>query len=236
MLELNDLRVAYGRVEVVHGISLSIGQGKIACCVGSNGAGKTSTLKAISGLVRPSGGKVLFDGRDISRLSPHEIVRLGISHVPEGRRIFKDLTVRENLRMGAYSRCIAPSFDAAIDRVYAYFPRLRERQKQLAGTLSGGEQQMLSIGRALISGPRLLLVDEPSFGLAPLIIEEIARILEDINSSEGVSVFLVEQNVSMAFAISDHTWVMENGEIVLSGESQQVAEDPHVRHAYLGLA
>ena len=139
--------------------------------------------------------------------------------------------MRENLRMGAYSRCIDPSFDAAIDRVYAYFPRLRERQKQPAGTLSGGEQQMLSIGRALISGPRLLLVDEPSFGLAPLIIEEIARILQDINEAESV----VEQNVNMAFAISDHTWVMENGEIVLSGESQQVAEDPHVRHAYLGL-
>jgi branched-chain amino acid transport system ATP-binding protein len=236
MLELNDLRVAYGRVEVVHGISLSVGRGEIACCVGSNGAGKTSTLKAISGLVRPSGGKVLFDGRDICRLSPHEIVRLGISHVPEGRRIFKDLTVRENLRMGAYSRCIDPSFDAAIDRVYAYFPRLKERQKQPAGTLSGGEQQMLSIGRALISGPKLLLVDEPSFGLAPLIIEEIARILQEINEAEGVTVFLVEQNVNMAFAISDHTWVMENGEIVLSGESQEIAEDPHVRHAYLGLA
>jgi branched-chain amino acid transport system ATP-binding protein len=236
MLELVDLRVSYGKIEVVHGISLSVAEGEIASFVGSNGAGKTTTLKAISGLVRPSSGKVLFRRRDISRLKPHEIVCLGISHVPEGRRVFKELTVLENLRMGAYSRCMETTLTAAMERIYTYFPRLKERQKQLAGTLSGGEQQMLSIARALISGPALLMVDEPSFGLGPLIVEEISRIVEEINHSEGLTVFLVEQNVNMAFAISQQTYVMENGEIVLSGESHKVAEDPHVRYAYLGLA
>jgi branched-chain amino acid transport system ATP-binding protein len=234
MLEIVDLRVSYGKVETVHGISLTVPARAIVSFVGSNGAGKTTTLRSISGLVKPRAGKILFKGKDISQFKAHDTARLGISHVPEGRRVFREMTVAENLRMGAYWRCANPKIEYAMERMFAYFPRLKERQKQLAGTLSGGEQQMLSIGRALISGPTLLMVDEPSFGLAPMIVDEIARIVTEINRWEGLTVLLVEQNVQMAFAVSQHTYVMENGAIVLSGESKTVAQNPRVQSAYLG--
>jgi branched-chain amino acid transport system ATP-binding protein len=235
LLEVKALRIAYGKVEAVHGISLNVLPGEIVACVGANGAGKTTTLKAVSGLLRPQSGRIAFNGREISGLRAHEIVKLGISHVPEGRRTFPDLTVLENLRMGGYARCRSSDFNDALERIFGYFRRLSERSKQLAGTLSGGEQQMLSIGRALISGPTLLLVDEPSFGLAPQVVDEIAEILLEINASENVSVLLVEQNTTMAFSISDRTYVFENGEIVFSAPSDLAAQDPHVQQAYLGI-
>jgi branched-chain amino acid transport system ATP-binding protein len=235
MFELDDLKVSYGKVEAVRGISLHVDQGEIVSFVGSNGAGKTTTLRAASGMLRASGGAIRFQGRDITRLKPHEIVRLGISHVPEGRRVFRELTVMDNLRMGAYLRRIDARLDDAIEQIFTHFPRLKERRGQLGGTLSGGEQQMLSLGRALISGPKFLMIDEPSFGLAPLVVEEISRIVLDISRNQGITVLLVEQNVQMAFAVSQRTYVMENGCIVLSGRSDEVARNPHVRTAYLGL-
>lgn len=234
MLELEDVRIAYGKVEAVKGISLHVLEGEIVALVGSNGAGKSTTLRAVSGLLKAKSGRLSFRSNDLRRLKAHDIVRLGISHVPEGRRLFPLLTVQENLRLGAYLRCAETTFERAIDRVFERFPRLRERRRQLAGTLSGGEQQMLSIGRALISGPTLLMLDEPSFGLAPLIIQEIAKIVQEINRDEGVTVLLVEQNASMAFTVSNRAYVMENGAIVLSGESLEVADNPHVLEAYLG--
>lgn len=234
MLELKDVRIAYGKVEAVKGVSLRVDEGEIVALVGSNGAGKSTTLKAISGLVRPSAGQISFRGQDLGRMKPHETVALGISHVPEGRRLFPEMTVLENLRMGAYLRWAIATAEAAMERVFIRFPRLKERKKQLAGTLSGGEQQMLSIGRALISGPKVLMLDEPSFGLAPLVVEEIAEIVQEINRDEGVTVLLVEQNAAMAFDLSRRAYVMENGAIVLSGPSAEVAANPHVQEAYLG--
>jgi len=234
MLELEDVRIAYGKVEAVKGISLSVREGEIVSLVGSNGAGKSTTLRAISGLLRPKSGRLSFQSHDLGRLKPHEVVRLGISHVPEGRRLFPLLTVQENLRMGAYLRCAEATVERAMERVFERFPRLRERRRQLAGTLSGGEQQMLSIGRALISGPTLLMLDEPSFGLAPLIVKEIAEIVHEINQDGRVTVLLVEQNAGMAFSVSSRAYVMENGEIALTGNSQDVAGNPHVREVYLG--
>lgn len=234
MLELEDVRIAYGKVEAVKGISLSVREGEIVSLVGSNGAGKSTTLRAISGLLKASSGRLSFQTHDLGRLKAHEVVRLGISHVPEGRRLFPLLTVQENLRMGAYLRCADTTVERAMDRVFERFPRLRERRRQLAGTLSGGEQQMLSIGRALISGPTLLMLDEPSFGLAPLIIQEIAKIVHEINQGGGVTVLLVEQNASMAFSVSSRAYVMENGKIALSGNSEEVAGNPYVREVYLG--
>jgi branched-chain amino acid transport system ATP-binding protein len=236
VLELRDVRIAYGKVEAVKGISLTVADGEIVSLVGSNGAGKTTTLRAISGLLHPTAGAILFLGHDLTRSRAHRVVGLGISHVPEGRRIFPQLSVEENLRMGTYLRCAEPSFQAALRRIFARFPRLEERRRQLAGTLSGGEQQMLSIGRALISGPRLLMLDEPSFGLAPMIVSEIAHIIADINREQNVTILLVEQNTTMAFSVSSRTYVMENGEIVLAGPTGAIAADPHVKEAYLGIA
>jgi branched-chain amino acid transport system ATP-binding protein len=236
VLELRDVRIAYGKVEAVKGISLTVTDGEIVSLVGSNGAGKTTTLRAISGLLHPMAGAILFQGHDLTRSRAHRVVGFGISHVPEGRRIFPHLSVEENLRMGAYLRCAEPSFHAALRHIFARFPRLEERRRQLAGTLSGGEQQMLSIGRALISGPRLLMLDEPSFGLAPMIVSEIAHIIADINREQGVTILLVEQNTTMAFSVSSRTYVMENGEIVLAGSTEAIATDPHVKEAYLGIA
>jgi len=236
LLELRDVRIAYGKIEAVKGISLTVADGEIVSLVGSNGAGKTTTLRAISGLLHPTAGAILFQGNDLTRSRAHRTVRFGISHVPEGRRIFPQLSVEENLRMGAYLRCAEPTFDAALRRIFARFPRLEERRGQLAGTLSGGEQQMLSIGRALISGPRLLMLDEPSFGLAPMIVSEIAQIIAEINREQGVTILLVEQNTTMAFSVSSRAYVMENGEIVLAGPTEAIAADPHVKEAYLGIA
>ncbi len=230
MLEVTDLQVRYGNVLAVNRISLSVGAGEIVAVIGPNGAGKTSTLRAISGLVRPSAGRIIFNGSDISNWKAHRVVGLGLGHAPEGRRLFPHMTVLENLKMGAYLR----GNDAALAEVVARFPRLAERRSQRAGTLSGGEQQMLAIGRALMAAPRMLILDEPSFGLAPMMVAEIGRVIKAINRDRKVTVLLVEQNARMALSISSTTYVMEAGTIVLEGSSAALRESPHVKAAYLG--
>jgi branched-chain amino acid transport system ATP-binding protein len=234
VLELTDLHVHYGNVAAVDGVSVTVDEGEIVAIIGPNGAGKTSTLRALSGLVRPSGGRVVFRGIDISRWRPHRIVALGLSHAPEGRRLFPQMSVLENLRMGAYRRRDREAVDRSLKEVLGRFPRLAERRHQLAGTLSGGEQQMLTIGRALMSGPAMLVLDEPSFGLAPLIVREIRTIVESINRDRQVAVLLVEQNARMALAVATRAYVMETGRIVLSGPADALRESPHVKAAYLG--
>jgi branched-chain amino acid transport system ATP-binding protein len=234
VLELSDLRVRYGNVAAVDGVSVTVGEGEIVAIIGPNGAGKTSTLRALSGLVRPSGGRVLFRGVDISRWRPHRIVALGLSHAPEGRRLFPQMSVIENLRMGAYRRRDRDAIERTLGEVLERFPRLAERRRQLAGTLSGGEQQMLTIGRALMSSPTMLALDEPSFGLAPLIVREIRTIVESINRERNVAVLLVEQNARMALAVAARAYVMETGRIVLSGPAGELRASPHVKAAYLG--
>ncbi|HKB25246.1 MAG TPA: ABC transporter ATP-binding protein [Methylomirabilota bacterium] len=234
MLEVSDLEVRYGNVAAVKGVSLRVGEGEVVAVIGPNGAGKTSTLRAISGLVPSAGGRILLDGRDISRWKAHRVVALGLAHAPEGRRLFPQMTVLENLKMGAYRRRSAAEIRRTLEAVERRFPRLAERRTQLAGTLSGGEQQMLAIGRALMAEPRLLLLDEPSFGLAPIVVREIARIVQAINREQGVSVLLVEQNARMAFGIASRAYVMETGRVALSGSSSELTESPHVKAAYLG--
>jgi len=234
VLELTDLRVHYGNVAAVDGVSVTVGEGEIVAIIGPNGAGKTSTLRALSGLVRPSGGRVVFRGVDISRWRPHRIVALGLSHAPEGRRLFPQMSVIENLRMGAYRRRDGDAIERSLGEVLERFPRLAERRRQLAGTLSGGEQQMLTIGRALMSSPTMLVLDEPSFGLAPLIVREIRTIVQSINRDRKVAVLLVEQNARMALAVAARAYVMETGRIVLSGPAVALRESPHVKAAYLG--
>jgi branched-chain amino acid transport system ATP-binding protein len=234
VLELADLRVHYGSVSAVDGVSVTVGEGEIVAIIGPNGAGKTSTLRALSGLVRPSGGRVVFRGIDISRWRPHRIVGLGLSHAPEGRRLFPQMSVLENLRMGAYQRRDRDAIERTLGEVLERFPRLAERRRQLAGTLSGGEQQMLTIGRALMSSPALLALDEPSFGLAPLVVREIRAIVESINRERKVAVLLVEQNARMALAVAARAYVMETGRIVLSGPAAELRASPHVKAAYLG--
>ncbi len=234
MLEVTDLQVRYGNVLAVNRISLSVGAGEIVAVIGPNGAGKTSTLRAISGLVRPSAGRIIFNGSDISSWKAHRVVGLGLSHAPEGRRLFPHMTVLENLKMGAYLRGDAAALAQTLAEVVARFPRLAERRSQRAGTLSGGEQQMLAIGRALMAEPRMLILDEPSFGLAPMMVAEIRRVIEAINQDRKVTVLLVEQNARMALSISSTTYVMEAGTIVLEGSSAALRESPHVKAAYLG--
>jgi branched-chain amino acid transport system ATP-binding protein len=234
VLELADLRVHYGSVSAVDGVSVTVGEGEIVAIIGPNGAGKTSTLRALSGLVRPSGGRVVFRGVDISRWRPHRIVGLGLSHAPEGRRLFPQMSVLENLRMGAYQRRDRDAIERTLGEVLERFPRLAERRRQLAGTLSGGEQQMLTIGRALMSSPALLALDEPSFGLAPLVVREIRAVVESINRERKVAVLLVEQNARMALAVAARAYVMETGRIVLSGPAAELRASPHVKAAYLG--
>ena len=234
MLEVAGLDVRYGSVTAVRGISLEVGEGEVVAIIGPNGAGKTSTLRAITGLAPTAGGRIRFRGTDISRWRPHRIVTLGLGHAPEGRRLFPHMTVSENLRMGAYRRRDAAAIRHSLAEVEGLFPRLAERRAQRAGTLSGGEQQMLAIGRALMAAPRLLLLDEPSFGLAPMIVREIGRIVQSINRERGVSVLLVEQNARMALGIAARAYVMETGRVVLSGPSADLAESPHVKAAYLG--
>ena len=234
MLEVTGLVVCYGSVTAVKGISLEVGEGEVVAIIGPNGAGKTSTLRAITGLVPSAGGRVVFRGTDVSRWKAHRIVTLGLGHAPEGRRLFPQMTVMENLRMGAYRRRVPTEIGRTLAQVEELFPRLAERRTQLAGTLSGGEQQMLAIGRALMAEPRLLVLDEPSFGLAPLIVREIGRIVRSLNRERGVSILLVEQNVRMALGIAARAYVMETGRVALSGPSATLAESPHVKAAYLG--
>jgi branched-chain amino acid transport system ATP-binding protein len=234
VLEVTGLEVRYGNVTAVKGISLEVGEGEVVAIIGPNGAGKTSTLRAITGLVPSAGGRVVFRGTDVSRWKAHRIVTLGLGHAPEGRRLFPQMTVMENLRMGAYRRRVPSEISRTLAQVGELFPRLAERRAQLAGTLSGGEQQMLAIGRALMAEPRLLVLDEPSFGLAPMIVREIGRIVHSINRERGVSVLLVEQNARMALGIAGRAYVMETGRVALSGLSATLAESPHVKAAYLG--
>jgi branched-chain amino acid transport system ATP-binding protein len=233
ILETRSLRAAYGPTKVLHGIDLAVEQGGITTLLGANGAGKTTTLRAICNMMVRATGEVLFAGARIDGKATEDVVRLGIAHVPDGRGTFSNLTVEENLRLGAYTRR-DKGVAADYDRVYGYFPRLAERRKQQAGTLSGGEQQMLAISRALMLRPKLLLLDEPSFGLAPIIVQEIFRILRAINQQEQVSVLLVEQNASMALALADHAYLLETGEIVIGGPAAVIGADESVRRAYLG--
>ncbi|HZU73190.1 MAG TPA: ABC transporter ATP-binding protein [Acidimicrobiales bacterium] len=231
MLELSGLAVTYGAIRALRGIDVEVAQGEIVTLLGANGAGKTTTLRTISGLLRPAGGTVSFAGEVITGLAPHRIVGLGISHTPEGRRIFPRMTVEENLEMGAYLR--RGSISTELDQVFSLFPVLSQRRRQAGGTLSGGEQQMLAIGRALMSRPRLLLLDEPSMGLAPLIVRQIFSILSDIRAA-GTSLLLVEQNAAQALAVADRGYVLETGEIVMSGTASTLLGDDRVRAAYLG--
>ncbi len=237
MLEVTNLSVNYGAIRALHGVTLSVPAGKIVTLIGCNGAGKTTTLRAVSGLVRPSGGQVTFEGKPISRMPAHEIVRLGIAHSPEGRGIFPNLTVAENLDLGCYTRKSADKAEIAADmeKGFVLFPRLKERVNQLAGTLSGGEQQMLAMARALLARPRLLLLDEPSLGLAPQIVQTIFKIIREINAT-GTTILLVEQNAHMALNVAHHAYVLEVGEIVMSGEAKALAASDEVRKAYLGVA
>lgn len=233
MLEVTDLHVYYGGIHAVKGISFTVAAGEIVTLVGANGAGKTTTLRTISGLLRGRNGKIVLNGKDITRTPAHFIVKEGISHVPEGRRVFAEMTVMENLELGAYLRKDKVKVKEDFERIFTLFPRLKERRNQLAGTLSGGEQQMLAIGRGLMSNPRILLLDEPSMGLAPLLVKEIFGIIRAINE-QGVTVLLVEQNARMALSIADQAYVMENGRIVLSGPAESIANNEKVRKAYLG--
>lgn len=234
MLELKSLTSGYGPITAVRGLSLAVGDRQIVALLGANGAGKSTTLRTISGLVHPRAGTVTFQGRRIDRLSSAEIVAAGIVHCPEGRQIFPQLTVRENLRMGFYPRRDRTAYSREEDRVFGHFPWLRERLRQLAGTLSGGEQQMLAIARALMAGPRLLMLDEPSLGIAPIVVREIQRIIAEIRA-DGVGVLLVEQNAKMALGIADHAYVLELGEVVIEGPGKELREDARVQELYLGV-
>jgi branched-chain amino acid transport system ATP-binding protein len=233
LLEAEGLEASYGPTTVLHGIAFAVEAGGITTILGANGAGKTTTLRAVCGMVRTAGA-IRFDGQSIQGKATEDIVRLGIAHVPEGRGTFMTLTVEENLRLGAYTRRDAAGTAAEFERVYGYFPVLSERRGQVAGTLSGGEQQMLAVARALMSGPRLLLLDEPSLGLAPLVTREIFRIVRTINREAGVSVLLVEQNASIALDLADHAYLIETGRVVLSGPAADIRKDENIRRAYLG--
>ncbi|MDE2288108.1 MAG: ABC transporter ATP-binding protein [Burkholderiales bacterium] len=233
LLEVQGLQVAYGHIQAVKGIDLSLREGEITTLVGANGAGKSTTLLALSGLAKKNGGTVRFDGHDISRLAPHQIVARGVVQVAEGRAILTTMTVRENLELGAYTRKDRQAVGSDLERVFHLFPRLKERIDGMAGNLSGGEQQMLAIGRALMARPRLLLLDEPSMGLAPIIVQEIFRTLRDINR-DGLTIFLVEQNVRQALKIAHHGYVLETGEIVLADTGRALLGHPRVLEAYLG--
>lgn len=233
MLEVKDIDVYYGAIHALKKMSLEVEQGTIVTLIGANGAGKTTTLKTISGILRPKNGTVLYKGVEISKVAPEKIVSMGISQVPEGRRVFQSMTVMENLEMGAYLRKDKNEIKVDMENVFVRFPRLKERRKQMAGTLSGGEQQMLAIGRALMAKPELLLMDEPSMGLAPLLVKEIFEIVKDINS-RGTTILLVEQNANMALSIADKAYVIETGEIVLQGTAEQLMKSDEVKKAYLG--
>ena len=233
MLEIKDLEVGFGGITALKGISLSVAEGEIVTLIGANGAGKTTTLRTVSGLVRPRAGKILVDGQDVTRLSAQARVKRGLVQVPEGRRVFPQMSVLENLELGAYLRKDAKAVASDLDDVFARFPRLADRRKQHAGTLSGGEQQMLAIGRALMSRPQILLLDEPSMGLAPLLVQEIFSIVSEINAG-GTTVLLVEQNANMALQIAHRGYVLETGKIVLAGTAAELTSTDEVKRAYLG--
>jgi branched-chain amino acid transport system ATP-binding protein len=234
LLEIRELHTYYGNIHALKGISLSVAEGEIVTLIGTNGAGKTTTLHSISGLVRPRTGEILFDGADVTHVPAHEIVPLGIIQVPEGRRMFARLTVEENLRMGGFILKSRSQVQDGVDRAYAMFPRLKERRNQVSGTLSGGEQQMLAMGRALMAQPRILLLDEPSMGLAPTLVEQIFATIQRIHK-EGTSILLVEQNAHMALEVADRGYILQTGEIVLADTSANLRGNDEVRRAYLGI-
>ena len=233
MLEIKDLYVRYGMIEAIKGISFEVRDGEIVTLIGSNGAGKTTTMHAISGLLKPASGSIKLDGVELTKTANHKIVSMGLAQVPEGRRVFAQQTVEENLLLGSYARKDKDGIQKDLDHVYQLFPRLLERKKQPAGTLSGGEQQMLAMARALMSRPKILLMDEPSMGLSPVLVKEIFRIIQDINK-EGTTILLVEQNAKMALAIADRAYVLETGKITLEGTGEELSASEEVRKAYLG--
>ncbi|MFE2408731.1 ABC transporter ATP-binding protein [Kitasatospora sp. NPDC059408] len=233
LLEVEDLRVSYGKIEAVKGISFTVNQGEVTTLIGTNGAGKTTTLRTLSGLLRPTTGRITFEGRDLASVPAHKIVALGLAHSPEGRHIFPRMTIEENLLLGAFLRSDTAGITADVERAYTLFPILGERRKQAAGTLSGGEQQMLAMGRALMSQPKLLMLDEPSMGLSPLMMQKIMATIVELKSS-GTTILLVEQNAQAALSLSDRGYVMETGRIVLSGTGADLLHNESVRKAYLG--
>jgi branched-chain amino acid transport system ATP-binding protein len=234
MLEIKNLTVNYGAIGALHSVTLRVKQGDIVTLIGSNGAGKTTTLRTVSGLLRPKGGEILYGGRNIVGLAPHEIVKMGISHVPEGRMVFANLTVLENLKMGAYLQKDKKVIQKELKYVYDVFPRLKEREKQMAGTLSGGEQQMLAIGRALMAKPKFLMLDEPSLGIAPLLVKTIFEKIVEVNRTHGITILLVEQNANLALQVSRYGYVLETGRVTLEDSSEALRANPQVKSAYLG--
>ncbi len=233
LLEVNDLAVNYGVIKAVKGISFHVNEGEVIALIGANGAGKTTTLQTISGMLEPAGGSIVFDGTDITKMPGHKLVSMGIAHVPEGRRVFSELTVYKNLMLGAFSRKDHAGVQQSLEEIYRRFPRLEERKNQVAGTLSGGEQQMLATARALMSAPRLILMDEPSMGLSPLFVAEIFDIIQSINET-GTTVLLVEQNAKKALEIADRAYVLETGTIAMDGDAKDIMNDDRIRKAYLG--
>ena len=233
MLEVKDLEVYYGVIQAIKGISFHVDKGEVIALIGANGAGKTTTLHTVTGLISPKNGHVLFAGKDITKVPGHKIVSMGMAHVPEGRRVFAELSVYENLKMGAYTRKDKNEIEESLKNVYKRFPRLEERKNQMAGTLSGGEQQMLAMGRALMSRPKIILMDEPSMGLSPIMVNEIFDIIRSVSES-GTTVLLVEQNAKKALAIADRAYVLETGKIVLEGKAKDLLEDDSIKKAYLG--
>lgn len=233
MLKIENLHIKYGAIHAVKGIDIEVNEGEIVTLIGANGAGKTSILKALSGLVKPSEGTITYDGKVLNKKSAQDIMKAGISHVPEGRRIFADMTVLENLELGAYQRKDKEGIKKDLEATYERFPILKDRSKQAAGTLSGGEQQMLAMGRALMANPKILLLDEPSMGLAPILVKEIFSIIKDINA-KGTTILLVEQNARMALSVATRAYVMETGKIVMSGTGQELADSEEIQKAYLG--
>ena len=234
MLELKDVNVSYGAIHAIHDVSLTVNDGEIVSLIGANGAGKTTILHTITGLKKSAGGSIVYDGNDLTKIDPSKIITLGMAHVPEGRHIFPDMTVAENLEMGAYIRNDKDGIQKSTKEVFERFPRLKERRKQLAGTLSGGEQQMLAVGRALMSNPKIILMDEPSMGLSPLLVKEIFHIIKEVHK-QGITVLLVEQNAKMALSIADRAYVLETGRISMSGDAKELLNDEKVKKAYLGL-
>ena len=233
MLEVNDLVVYYGVIQAIKGISFHVEEGEVIALIGANGAGKTTTLQTITGMLNAQAGSIRFEGTELTKIPGHKIVSMGMAHVPEGRRVFAQLSVLENLKLGAYTRKDKTEIEESLKRVYKSFPRLEERKNQLAGTLSGGEQQMLAMGRALMSKPRIVLMDEPSMGLSPIFVEEIFNIIKEI-SAEGTTVLLVEQNAKKALSIADRAYVLETGKIVLEGDAKDLLNDESIKKAYLG--
>lgn len=233
MLKIENLEFYYGFIHAIKGVSFEVKQGEIIALIGSNGAGKTTILHNITGLLSPQSGRIIFEGQDISKIPAHKILSMGMAHVPEGRRIFQQLTVYENLKLGAYIMKDKKQIEKNLEYVYAHFPRLKERKNQVAGTLSGGEQQMLAMGRALMSNPKIILMDEPSMGLSPILVSEIFQIIKEV-SEDGTTVLLVEQNAKKALAIADRAYVLETGKIALSGNASELLNDESIKKAYLG--